>query len=456
MIVPAGVLAVLMMLVAAGGCVDTSRSSTGRCRPTSSEVHRPRRWLSRPSRTCRLIGILMEHCAANIPGVQAAVGLGLPHPECWLGDGRAGVRFTLVATASRVAIELSRVLDVDVFAPGLSFFFLIAHVDFFEGDRRSSARPGASGALDARRHGAQSGGALACGSTPQTAGVSPTAQQPSTTWSALASRRSSAVARRHRTPRLTPTRLTRRRCLPSEQAAEEIALRTQQVIMEGDRRRQRRRPAGGSWYVEALTRPHRGRGERDLRQDPGHGRLGRSPPISPRSSPRRSGRRRTGWSRAGCLRGSRRAGSCPRSPRRPSSTRSPWRSVERSRWRRRQLPRGVGHPRPEILRVSARGRGRAGPHALRPAGRGATPRQSGLPSTGWPAPRPGPTENMIEPMLDACRAEGDAGRDLCTTPAAPRWGEYPRARRGSGHRRGRACEAADPEPGRGNRDRRRR
>ena len=60
--------------------------------------------------------------------------------------------------------------------------------------------------------------------------------------------------------------------LPSEQAAE-IALRTQQVIMEETGVVNVADPLGGSWYVEALTDQIEAEAERDLRQDPRDGRL---------------------------------------------------------------------------------------------------------------------------------------------------------------------------------------
>ena len=59
--------------------------------------------------------------------------------------------------------------------------------------------------------------------------------------------------------------------LPSEKAAE-IALRTQQVIMEETGVANVADPLGGSWYVEALTDEHRAPGRGDLRPDQGHGR----------------------------------------------------------------------------------------------------------------------------------------------------------------------------------------
>ena len=55
--------------------------------------------------------------------------------------------------------------------------------------------------------------------------------------------------------------------LPSEKAAE-IALRTQQVIMEETGVANVADPLGGSWYVEALTDRDRGGGRGDLRPDP--------------------------------------------------------------------------------------------------------------------------------------------------------------------------------------------
>ena len=72
--------------------------------------------------------------------------------------------------------------------------------------------------------------------------------------------------------------------LPSEQAAE-IALRTQQVIMEETGVVNVADPLGGSLVRRGAHRQDRGRGQRDLRQDPRDGRLRRSATTRPRRSP---------------------------------------------------------------------------------------------------------------------------------------------------------------------------
>ena len=113
---------------------------------------------------------------ARDPGVQAAVGLRLPHPRGRL-DRRAGAG---VHPRRRLRLRragLSRGLDIEKFAPGLSFFF-DAHVDFFEeiAKFRAARRIWARWLRDV--YGATTEKAQWLRFHNQTAGVSLTAQQP--------------------------------------------------------------------------------------------------------------------------------------------------------------------------------------------------------------------------------------------------------------------------------------
>jgi methylmalonyl-CoA mutase N-terminal domain/subunit len=148
-----------------------------------------------------------------------------------------------------VELGLSRGLDVDTFAPGLSFFF-DAHIDFFEeiAKFRAARRIWARWLRDV--YGARTERAQWLRFHTQTAGVSLTAQQPDNNVVRTAIEALAAVL--GGTNSLHTNALDEVLALPSERAAE-IALRTQQVIMEESGVVNVADPLGGSWYLEALT-----------------------------------------------------------------------------------------------------------------------------------------------------------------------------------------------------------
>jgi methylmalonyl-CoA mutase N-terminal domain/subunit len=157
--------------------------------------------------------------------------------------------FTLADGFGYVELGLSRGLDVETFAPGLSFFF-DSHVDFFEeiAKFRAARRIWARWLRDV--YGAKTEKAQWLRFHTQTAGVSLTAQQPYNNVVRTGIEALAAVL--GGTNSLHTNALDETLALPSEQAAE-IALRTQQVIMEETGVVNVADPLGGSWYVEALT-----------------------------------------------------------------------------------------------------------------------------------------------------------------------------------------------------------
>jgi methylmalonyl-CoA mutase N-terminal domain/subunit len=148
-----------------------------------------------------------------------------------------------------VELGLSRGLDIEQFAPGLSFFF-DAHLDFFEeiAKFRAARRIWARWLRDV--YGAQTEKAQQLRFHTQTAGVSLTAQQPDNNIVRTAVEALSAVL--GGTQSLHTNALDEVLALPSAKAAQ-IALRTQQLIMEETGVMNVADPLGGSWYVEALT-----------------------------------------------------------------------------------------------------------------------------------------------------------------------------------------------------------
>src|SRR3954451_22852910 len=79
-------------------------------------------WLFPPEPHLRLIGDLMEHCASAIPAYKPISVSGYHIREAG-STAAQELAFTLADGFGYVELGLSRGLDVDVFAPGLSFFF---------------------------------------------------------------------------------------------------------------------------------------------------------------------------------------------------------------------------------------------------------------------------------------------------------------------------------------------
>ncbi|MFJ3789039.1 methylmalonyl-CoA mutase [Kitasatospora sp. NPDC090091] len=205
-------------------------------------------WLFAPEPHLRLIGDLMAYCAEGIPAYKPLSVSGYHIREAGATAAQE-LAYTLADGFAYVELGLSRGLDVDVFAPGLSFFF-DAHLDFFEeiAKFRAARRIWARWMRD--RFGATTDKAQWLRFHTQTAGVSLTAQQPYNNVVRTAVEALSAVL--GGTNSLHTNALDETLALPSEQAAE-IALRTQQVLMEETGITNVADPLGGSWYVEALT-----------------------------------------------------------------------------------------------------------------------------------------------------------------------------------------------------------
>ncbi|GAB3495273.1 acyl-CoA mutase large subunit family protein [Nocardiopsis coralliicola] len=205
-------------------------------------------WLYPPEPHLRLIGDLMEYCAENIPAFKPLSVSGYHIREAG-STAAEELAFTLADGFGYVELGLSRGMDVDVFAPGLSFFF-DAHIDFFEeiAKFRAARRIWARWMRD--RFGATTERAQWLRFHTQTAGVSLTAQQPYNNVVRTAVEALSAVL--GGTNSLHTNALDETLALPTEQAAE-IALRTQQVLREETGAANVADPLGGSYYLEALT-----------------------------------------------------------------------------------------------------------------------------------------------------------------------------------------------------------
>src|SRR3954464_11234168 len=205
-------------------------------------------WLFGPEPHLKLIGDLMEYCAEQIPAYKPLSVSGYHIREAG-STAAQELAFTLADGFGYVELGLSRGLDIDVFAPGLSFFF-DSHLDFFEeiAKFRAARRIWARWVRDV--YGAKTDKAQWLRFHTQTAGVSLTAQQPYNNVVRTSIEALAAVL--GGTNSLHTNALDETLALPTDESAE-IALRTQQVLMEETGVINVADPLGGSWYLEALT-----------------------------------------------------------------------------------------------------------------------------------------------------------------------------------------------------------
>jgi methylmalonyl-CoA mutase N-terminal domain/subunit len=157
--------------------------------------------------------------------------------------------FTLANGFAYVELAKQAGLDVDAFAPRLSFFFN-AHIDFFEEIAKYRAARRIWARWMKERYGATKERSMQLRFHTQTAGVSLTAQQPEVNIVRTAIEALAGVL--GGTQSLHTNSMDEALALPTEKTAR-IALRTQQVIANETNVANVADPLGGSWYVEALT-----------------------------------------------------------------------------------------------------------------------------------------------------------------------------------------------------------
>jgi methylmalonyl-CoA mutase N-terminal domain/subunit len=196
----------------------------------------------------RLVTDMIEWCSQQMPRWHPVSISGYHIREAG-STAQQELAFTLKDGFTYVERALERGLDIDDFAPRLSFFFN-AHIDFFEeiAKYRAARRIWAREMRDT--YGAKREESMRLRFHAQTAGVSLTAQQPlnnvvRTSLEALA-----AVL--GGTQSLHTNSFDEALALPTEEAVR-VALRTQQVIAFESGAPNTPDPLGGSWFVEKLT-----------------------------------------------------------------------------------------------------------------------------------------------------------------------------------------------------------
>ncbi len=196
----------------------------------------------------RLVGDMIEWCASHMPRWHPISISGYHIREAG-STAAQELAFTLKDGLTYVEQAVARGLEVDHFAPRLSFFFN-AHIDFFEeiakyrAARRIWARE-LRETFNARRP-----ESWRMRFHTQTAGVSLTAQQPLNNIVRTAIEALAGVL--GGTQSLHTNSFDEALALPTEEAVR-VALRTQQIIAEETGVANTIDPLGGSYFVEALT-----------------------------------------------------------------------------------------------------------------------------------------------------------------------------------------------------------
>jgi methylmalonyl-CoA mutase, N-terminal domain len=196
----------------------------------------------------RLVTDMIEWCTDNMPRWHPVSISGYHIREAG-STAQQELAFTLKDGFTYVERAIERGLDVDDFAPRLSFFFN-SHIDFFE----EIAKYRAARRIWAREmketYGATKEESMRLRFHTQTAGVSLTAQQPLNNIVRTALEALAAVM--GGTQSLHTNSYDEALALPTEEAVR-VALRTQQIIATETGVPNTADPLGGSWFVEKLT-----------------------------------------------------------------------------------------------------------------------------------------------------------------------------------------------------------
>src|SRR6266542_2357726 len=201
-----------------------------------------------PEPSMRLVTDMVQFCAEEMPKWHPISISGYHIREAG-SNAAQELAFTLANGFTYVDWAIERGLDVDDFAPRLSFFFN-AHLDFFEeiAKYRAARRIWARELRD--RYGARNPRSWLMRFHTQTAGVSLTAQQPEVNIVRTALEALAAVL--GGTQSLHTNSFDEALALPTENAVR-LALRTQQVIAHETGVVNTIDPLGGSYHVEHLT-----------------------------------------------------------------------------------------------------------------------------------------------------------------------------------------------------------
>ena len=245
---PAGIL--LAMYIAVGGRQGVSSENlTGTIQnDILKEYQAQKSWIFPPEPSMRIITDIMAFCADQVPRWNTISISGYHIREAG-STAAQELAFTLANGFAYVEAGIKAGMDVDRFAPRLSFFFN-AHLDFFEEIAKYRAARRIWAKRMREKYQAKDPRSWLLRFHTQTAGCSLTAQQPENNIVRTAFEALSAVL--GGTQSLHTNSMDETWALPTEHAVK-IALRTQQIIACESGVANTIDPLAGSYYVEHLT-----------------------------------------------------------------------------------------------------------------------------------------------------------------------------------------------------------
>ncbi|MDG1989456.1 MAG: methylmalonyl-CoA mutase family protein [Acidimicrobiales bacterium] len=245
---PAPILLAMYVVVAEEGGVTRGHLSGTLQNDILKEYQAQKEYIFPPRPSVRLVTDVMAFTAAEMPRWNPVSISGYHIREAG-STAAQELAFTLANGFAYVEAAVAAGMDVDDFAPRLSFFFN-SHNDFFEevGKFRAARRLWARWMRD--RYGAKDERSLKLRFHTQTAGVSLTAHQPEVNIARVAIQALAGVL--GGTQSLHTDSYDEALALPSEEAVR-VALRTQQVIAHETGVVNTADPLGGSAYVEWMT-----------------------------------------------------------------------------------------------------------------------------------------------------------------------------------------------------------
>ena len=205
-------------------------------------------WICPPRPSVKICVDMIEWCAKNMPKWNSISISGYHIREAGATAAQE-LAFTLADGFGYVEECIKRGMDVDDFAPRLSFFWDV-HNDFFEEIAKFRAGRRIWATIMRDKFHAKNPRSLQLRTHAQTAGVSLTAQQPLNNVARVALQALAAVL--GGTQSLHTNSMDETLALPTEEAAT-VALRTQQIIAYESGVVETPDPLGGSYFVEALT-----------------------------------------------------------------------------------------------------------------------------------------------------------------------------------------------------------
>jgi len=245
---PASILLAMYMVTAQKQGVSADKIGGTIQNDLLKEYQAQKSWILAPTQSLRIMGDIMEYATKNIPRWNTISISGYHIREAG-STAAQELAFTLINGMEYVRVGMRHGLDVDSFAPRLSFFFN-AHNDIFE----EVAKYRAARRIWAREmketFGAKDERSLWMRFHTQTAGCSLTAQQPMVNIVRTAYQALAAVL--GGTQSLHTNSMDEALCLPTENAVR-VALRTQQILAHESGVASTIDPLAGSYYIEKLT-----------------------------------------------------------------------------------------------------------------------------------------------------------------------------------------------------------